>query len=106
MSVWEEDNSAYVGLRCNRIPYCPICFMNGKKNVMELWDAKLLHFSLSNQDTKTDSNAIDVVTYCRYCGYQDIYGVAVRKEHREKIKSKVDEDIRSDKVLVKKQIRN
>jgi len=103
MSVWEEDNTAYVGLKCERVPYCPICFMNGEKRVMTLWDAKLLHFYLSNTDRKTDSNAIDVVTYCRYCGYMDIFGVAVRKEHREKVQEKIEDDIKSGEVLVQVQ---
>jgi hypothetical protein len=103
MSVWEEDKSAYVGLRCERVPYCPICFMGGKKRVMTLWDAKLLHFYLWEGKSKTDSNAIDVVTYCRHDGYMDINGVAVRKEHREEIQRKIENDIKSGDLLVQVQ---
>jgi hypothetical protein len=79
--------------------------MNSKKTVMTLWDAKLLHFSLWGGENKTDSNAIDVVTYCRHDGYMDINGVAVRKEHREKIQRKVEDDIKNNRVLVQKQNR-
>ena len=88
MSVWEEDDSAYSGLKCNFRPHCPWCNIP-----MSLFDIKSLHFSIPDGKPGANSNAIDVVMRCPECGYYDIFGVAVKDKHREALRQKVDKGI-------------
>jgi hypothetical protein len=49
---------------------------------MEIFDTKLLHFKLHPEYTDESwSFAIDVNLMCRYCGWTDLYGVAIDEEH-------------------------
>jgi poly(3-hydroxyalkanoate) synthetase len=58
------------------------------------FDIKLLNFSILDSGEK-NSYAIDVTTICHECGYHDIFGVAVSKEHgldaRERAKDYIKE---------------
>jgi hypothetical protein len=81
MSVWEEDPTTFSGLKCNFHPHCPWC-----KLPMELFDIKLLHFSINDGTPDLNSNAIDVNLYCLKCGYKDVFGVAISVEHGKRMK--------------------
>jgi len=84
MSVWEEDKLSYSGLKCNFHPRCFFCDLP-----MELFDIKLLHFSIEDGTSDENSNAIDVVVHCPECGYTDIFGVAISAKHWEKVRNKL-----------------
>ena len=85
MSVWEEDSTTYSGLKCSFHPHCIWC-----KSPMELFDIKLLNFSLDTTiSTEKKSNAIDVVMFCLECGYADTFGVAVSAEHGQGMREKI-----------------
>jgi len=86
MSIWFEDDKSESGLGCNHIPQCIFCQQNPKAKSadMDIYDIKLLNFSLDRLGKKhreKNSYAIDVVMYCPRCGWQKTYGVAVSKEH-------------------------
>jgi len=79
MPVWEEDPETFMGLKCNFHPHCIFC-----KAPMELFDTKLLNFSLNDGTPDRNSHAIDVVVYCPECGLRTIFGVAISPEHAKK----------------------
>lgn len=83
MSVWEEDELSYSGLKCNFHPHCIWCDIP-----MKLFDIKLLHFPTNDGTPNWNSNAIDVVMYCPECGYIDVFGVAISAKHGKEVKDK------------------
>lgn len=85
-----DDQENMLGLQGNFIPYCP--FHDDKPTVMTVNDCKALNFSLDQKPDHQDwgSHAIDVVLYCPYCGYVDIFGVAISAEHHKKIREMVE----------------
>lgn len=90
MSVWQEDETTYSGLKCNFHPHCIWCNLP-----MELFDIKLLDFPLDSTKSKEhNSHAIDVVMYCPGCGYNDVFGVAVDTKHWQGMKEKIDKGIK------------
>lgn len=81
MSVWENDASTLVGLKSSIHPLC-LFHRDSKPTVMELFDTKLLHFKLHpTYEDEPWSFAIDVDLMCPYCGWRDLYGVAIDEEH-------------------------
>lgn len=86
MSYWDEDSESWMGLKANFQPMC--LFGHGE---MALHSAKLLNFSLEQDPEKRTSHAIDVVMRCPYCGYLDIFGVAIDRAHWERTRDKIEE---------------
>lgn len=85
MTHWKEgDWDSVVGLTADFIPMCPF----HTKTQMFVNDCKALNFSLRH-DKNYDSCAVDVVMACPTCGYIDIYGVAISREHRLAIRDKL-----------------
>ena len=83
MNYWTEgDWDSDLGVTCNFDPVCP--FHEKKKTSMVVNNCKLLNFSL-REDEDWDSHALDVVFECPYCGYKDIFGVAISREHHQKV---------------------
>ena len=89
MAVWEEDASVFSGLRAN---FEPICLYHPKKPLeMFVFDTKLLNFKLhSDRPEEPWSFATDVVLQCPYCGYQDVYGVAISPKHHDRMWKKIE----------------
>jgi hypothetical protein len=75
--AWSEVGDTWMGLEANFEPWC--VFHPDKKVMMDVFDTKLLNFYL--WDGAERSHAIDVVMYCKHCGYHDTYGVAISPEH-------------------------
>ena len=78
--LWAGDEEGPTGLQCLFWPKCRHC---GTKQ--EFWTAKPLNFSINDGDDVARSHAIDIEVICPKCGYWKPFGVAVSKEHFEKV---------------------
>jgi len=76
--LWEEDKTAFMGLRFKIKPKCIFC-----SGELALFSTKLIEFPLDGG--KARGQAIDVMLYCPACGYIDTFGVAVTREHYERL---------------------
>ena len=84
MAVWTETEDTYSGLEAN---FTPTCFWHpDNPTVMELFDIKNLNFKLHDDNPDEPwSFATDVVVKCPYCGFHDTYGVAMSREHHDRM---------------------
>ena len=84
MAVWTETTETYSGLEGNFTPTC--LFHPEVPTVMELFDIKHLNFKLHpDKEDEPWSFATDVVLHCPYCGMEEMYGVAMSKEHHNRM---------------------
>jgi len=87
MAVWTETTETYSGLEGNFTPTC--LFHPEVPTVMELFDIKHLNFKLHpDKEDEPWSFATDVVLRCPYCGFDDVYGVAMSPDHHKKMVKK------------------
>lgn len=77
---WREAPNCILGLECCFNPSCPF---DGAE--MGFYVSKVHKFKINDGDH--DSHAIDMEFTCPECGYWTPFGVAISKEHYERIKN-------------------
>ena len=97
MAVWNVvDNGTYSGLECRFTPCCHYCYeLDGHKVEMQNTCIKLLNFPLNEpayfEHGIMNGYAIDVEVECPICGYWEVFGVAVDKEHWQQVDKRTKE---------------
>ena len=86
---WVVSDDTYMGLVAEFIPMCPY----HEEEEMKFVESKLLKFALEYEGDP-DSHAVDVVVMCPECGYTDVFGVAISKEHWDKVQGKITESVK------------
>ena len=76
--LWAGDEDVTTGLQCLFTPKCIHCDV-----AMEFWSAKMAKFAINDGTDEKNSHACDILMWCPQCGYINLFGVAVSKEHYE-----------------------
>ena len=92
MNRWKVvDNGTFSGLEADFQPVCHYCL-----TPMESSCIKLVHFPLNEPaywlKGQRNGRAIDCECECPRCGYWETFGVAVSKEHWNKVNERATEE--------------
>ena len=82
--LWGGDEDVTTGLKCLFTPQCRHCHVS-----MEFWAGKPLNFEINDGTGERNSYALDVTMWCPECGYLDLFGVPISKEHYEFIQKRL-----------------
>jgi len=94
MSVWEEDPSHPSGLRHTKTFLCPYCGTRTRL-IGGIFTEFRLNFDLKAGEL---AHHIDMYTWCGSCGYSDRYGIAISKEHYDKLDRKINSESNKETV--------
>ena len=82
--LWAGDDGITTGLKCLFTPQCKFCDVG-----MQFWSVTPQKFAINDGTKEKKSHAMDIVIWCPECGYINIFGVAVSKEHYEFIQRRL-----------------
>lgn len=76
--LWAGDETVTTGLVCLFQPKCQFCETN-----MQVWTIKPQNFEINDGTGHKNAHAMDIEMWCPTCGYTEMFGVPISKEHYE-----------------------
>ena len=79
---WKTCDDTILGLEADFQPECVFC---GAK--MEDFTSRILDFPLDLKNVdNVDGHAVDITIVCSGCGWTEVFGVAIDKEHHRRLR--------------------